>query len=121
MRALLLAFLAALALARTAEAQTTAPLLTYGVTGSVSGDGFDNPTNLLARADVQRVVVDAAHGGGITSAAADAQLHGVTIAQLAAAGLLRARGDRYVIAFNLITSNDRGLIDATLAPYVASL
>src|SRR5574338_1291799 len=115
-------FAAAFALAAGhAHAQTLAqPLLTYGVTGSVSGEGLDNPANLLAREDVQRVVVHAAHGG-VSAPDANAALNGVDVDQLVRGGLLRSAGDRYVIAFNLITADARAPIDAALQPYMQSL
>ncbi len=53
-----------LAVADAVQAQTRAPpLLTFGVTGSVSSEGLENPTNLLTRRQVQALVLSAAPDG----------------------------------------------------------
>lgn len=107
-----------------ASAQTTeGPLLTFGVTGSVSSQGMENPTNLLARRQVQALVLSAASGGVTEEAARQALAGGnVELAHLVNAGLLReASRGRFVIHFNLITAADRARIDQVLEPYAQSL
>ncbi|HET9230162.1 MAG TPA: hypothetical protein VFO00_02665, partial [Vitreimonas sp.] len=104
-------------------AQAPERLLTYGVTGSVTSQGYDNPTVLLGRIEVQRTVLAAARDG-IDDAQARALLSvggDVTPAHLVNAGILRREGEHYRIAFNLVTAEDRARIDVVLAPYVHSL
>ena len=120
MRALAVAVVCWLTALGVAYAQSQ-PLLSYGVTGSVTSEDFGNPTTLLAREDVQRLVLRAAHENGVTAADATMMLNGVTLEQVIAGGLLRTDGGRYGIAFNLITAADRAHIDAVLAPYAQSL
>lgn len=124
-RGALAGVLAALALALTpAAAQTPERLLTYGITGSVSSEGFDNPTVLLGRLDVQRAVLAAARAGLSDEEVRSMLAEGGELApeHLVGAGIFRtdAQG-RYRIAFNLVTAEDRARIDAVIAPYAESL
>lgn len=91
----------------------------WSITGTASTvtSGFDNPYELLALPQVQRLA-ERALSGPLTEAEVVAALAGTgaTLQQLVTADILRPESGRYVLAFNVVTAADKRLIRSVADP-----
>lgn len=109
-----------------ASAQTpapdSAPMLHTGITGVKTVTGLADPTFVLSMRPVQHVVLDAVDGP-LDAAHIDSLLHGTTVtrADLVKLGILRPRGDRYAVAYLVLTREDQRAIYKVAKSYGPSL
>jgi hypothetical protein len=91
----------------------------WSVTGTASivSSGMDDPYALLGLPQVQRLA-ERALSGPLSEADIQGALSGTsaTIEQILNADILRRRGDRYVLGFNVVTADDKRLIRTVANP-----
>ncbi|HEY1470613.1 MAG TPA: hypothetical protein VGF61_16335 [Candidatus Acidoferrum sp.] len=120
--ALLLASGTILSSQETGTSVTEEPLLSTGVTGSISASGLDDPQYVLSFVAIQRLMLDATRRP-VTREEVVAAIQGtpVTLDRLLQLQLLRRDDDRFRLNYLLLTSQDQQAIYAASARYGQSL